>query len=499
MRPRGPGPFRPRRRARARPAVGGHRAPGDRRCDARGPGRDRRRGDPEPDHHERSAGDRRPKSPEGPARQSAPRRRQSPPARGARARLHRQGSDPPGRGPCPDPHPRDGRRRGHACGPGRRRDARRDPARGRDRRRRAAPRPRRRDGGGGGPPEDRRLPAHHAAQRRRAEHPGDEGERRGARHPHPGHGQGGLDGGPQEPAPLGHRDHQVRRHAQPARGHPARHRPEPRMDQGVRRGPQPGAQPEDPAGAVGPVPGTPRDARPAHHLRRQERSRAGAPHGPQHVPGAHPAGEEDLQEGALMRFLKAIRNLLGNYQLKSGIYHYDRGETQQAIDYLNRTLQAPDSTEPDRRMALYYLTQAYISQAEKCEDASDMEKAAEAYRQALAMTPDYPDLHFRLGSLYARFGLDGDAIAALRRACELHPEYMEARVQLALLLVKTRETEAAAREFGAVRDLAIRSIDQPYAAGRRSLERGDLEEAEACMRSAFLRRPETFDFHYRRG
>jgi tetratricopeptide (TPR) repeat protein len=200
-----------------------------------------------------------------------------------------------------------------------------------------------------------------------------------------------------------------------------------------------------------------------------------------------------------MRFLKAIRNLLGNYQLKSGIYHYDRGETQQAIEYLNRSLQAADSTEPDRRMALYYLTQAYISQAEKCEDASDMEKAAEAYRQALVMTPDYPDLHFRLGSLYARFGLDGDAIATLRRACELHPDYMEARVQLALLLVKTRDAEGAGREFAAVRDLAIRAIDQPYAAGTRSLERGDLEAAEACMRAAFLRRPETFDTHYRRG
>jgi tetratricopeptide (TPR) repeat protein len=200
-----------------------------------------------------------------------------------------------------------------------------------------------------------------------------------------------------------------------------------------------------------------------------------------------------------MRFLRSIRNLLGNYQLKSGIYHYDRGETQQAIDYLGRTLQAADSTEPDRRMALYYLTQAYIGQAEKCEDANEMEKAADAYRQALAMTPDYPDLHFRLGSLCARFGLDGDAIQSLRRATELHPDYMEARVQLALLLVKTRDTAAAAREFATVRELAIRAIDQPYAAGSRSLEAGDFEAAESCMRSAFLRRPETFDFHYRRG
>jgi tetratricopeptide (TPR) repeat protein len=59
-----------------------------------------------------------------------------------------------------------------------------------------------------------------------------------------------------------------------------------------------------------------------------------------------------------MRFLRAVRNLLGNYQLKSGIYHYDRGESQQAIEYLTRALGAADSTESDRAMALYYLTHA---------------------------------------------------------------------------------------------------------------------------------------------
>ena len=200
-----------------------------------------------------------------------------------------------------------------------------------------------------------------------------------------------------------------------------------------------------------------------------------------------------------MRFLKSIRNLLGNYQLKSGIYHCDRGETQQAIDYLTKAIQAPDSTEPDRRMALYYLTQAYIGQAERSEDANEMEKAAEAYRQALATTPDYPDLHFRLGSLFARFGLNGDAIQALTRAIELHPDYMEARVQLAFLLLKTRDTAGAAREFAAVRELAVRAIDQPYEAGQVCLERDQADEAEVMMRSAFLRRPESFDFHFRRG
>ena len=154
-----------------------------------------------------------------------------------------------------------------------------------------------------------------------------------------------------------------------------------------------------------------------------------------------------------MRFLKSIRNLLGNYQLKSGIYHYDRGESQQAIDYLAKAMQSPDSTESDRRMALYYLTQAYIGLAEKCEDANEMEKAVEAYRQALTIAPDYPDLHFRLGALCARFGLALDAIQSFRRAVELNPDYLEARVQMAMLLLHKREDGEAAREFGAVRDL----------------------------------------------
>jgi tetratricopeptide (TPR) repeat protein len=200
-----------------------------------------------------------------------------------------------------------------------------------------------------------------------------------------------------------------------------------------------------------------------------------------------------------MRFLKSIRNLLGNYQLKSGIYHYDRGETVQALDYLTRALQAPDSTESDRRMALYYLTQAYIGQAERLEESNEMEKAVEAYRQALAITPDYPDLHFRLGTLCVRFGLTLEASESFRRAIAIHPDYLEARVQLAFLLLQARETEQAAREFAAVRELALRTIEAPYQQGHDCLERGETESAEAWMRTAFLRRPESFEFHFRRG
>ena len=200
-----------------------------------------------------------------------------------------------------------------------------------------------------------------------------------------------------------------------------------------------------------------------------------------------------------MRLLKSIRNLLGNYQLKSGLYHYDRGESKQAIEFLARAVQSPESTEADRRLAVYYLTQTHIGAAEKFEEVRDLEKAVEAYGAALALTPDYPDIHFRLGALYEKFVLSLEAIEAYRRAIAINADYLEARVRLAFLLLGNGQREEAQAEFAAARDLSVRALDDPYGKAAAALERGETREAEVWMREAFQRRPESFAFHYRRA
>ena len=200
-----------------------------------------------------------------------------------------------------------------------------------------------------------------------------------------------------------------------------------------------------------------------------------------------------------MRLLKSIRNLLGNYQLKSGLYHYYRGESKQAIEFLTRILATPETPETDRRMAIYYLTQTYIAAAEKSEEAKNLEAAVEGYKEALALTPDYPDIHFRMGGLYARFGLSLEAIQCLRRACELHAGYLEARVQLAFLLLENGQKDEAVAEFTAARDLAVRALEEPFRKAQEAIARGDTQGAGEWMRETFLRRPESFGFHYRRA
>jgi len=200
-----------------------------------------------------------------------------------------------------------------------------------------------------------------------------------------------------------------------------------------------------------------------------------------------------------MRLLKSIRNLLGNYQLKSGLYHYYRGESKQAIEFLTRVLQAPETPESDRRMAVYYLTQTHIAAAEKSEEARNVEAAVEGYREALKLAPDYPDIHFRMGGLYARFDLSLEAIECYRRAVALHRGYLEARVQLAFLLLQTGQKDEAIAEFKAARDLALRAVDEPFRKAEEALARGEGREGEEWMRETFLRRPESFTFHYRRA
>ena len=200
-----------------------------------------------------------------------------------------------------------------------------------------------------------------------------------------------------------------------------------------------------------------------------------------------------------MRLLKSIRNQLGNYQLKSGIYHYSRGESKQAIEYLNRALNGSDSSETDRRMALYYLTETHIAAAEVFEAAHDLERAVQEYRQALKLTPGYADIHFRMGALYTRFDLIPESIEAYGHAVELNPHYLEARVQLAFQLLLAGRKDEALAEFKKSRDLARKAIDSPYAKGLKSFERDDLNEGQEWMREALQRRPESFAFHYRRG
>ena len=112
-----------------------------------------------------------------------------------------------------------------------------------------------------------------------------------------------------------------------------------------------------------------------------------------------------------MQLLKAVRSQLDNYHLKSGMFHFHRGEFSQAAGYLNRAIRSPEAAgNAHHQLSLYYLTQTHIGAGEEHEERKNRAAAIQEYRQALEMQPGYPDLHYRIGSLQVEEGNLPEAI-----------------------------------------------------------------------------------------
>lgn len=64
----------------------------------------------------------------------------------------------------------------------------------------------------------------------------------------------------------------------------------------------------------------------------------------------------------------------------------------------------------------------------------DYDFALAELKKALSLHPDYPDLHNMLGIAYANTGMTDDAIMEFETALKINPEYLKARLNLALSL-----------------------------------------------------------------
>src|SRR5262245_10662494 len=116
--------------------------------------------------------------------------------------------------------------------------------------------------------------------------------------------------------------------------------------------------------------------------------------------------------GSSMRFLKEVRNLMGSYHVKSGIYHFYRNEFKQEVDFFMKALKdEPTVSESDRRTARFFLTQTFIHSAEKQAAGGDLAGAARDYVRASEVSPEFPDIRYSLGQTYEAMGRVDEAIA----------------------------------------------------------------------------------------
>ena len=75
------------------------------------------------------------------------------------------------------------------------------------------------------------------------------------------------------------------------------------------------------------------------------------------------------------------------------------------------------------------------------------EEAAREIREALAIHGEFPDLHHLLGLALSLSGDREAAVASFRQALHLNPRYVEARLNLAIVLNDLGRYDEALREF----------------------------------------------------
>ncbi len=199
-----------------------------------------------------------------------------------------------------------------------------------------------------------------------------------------------------------------------------------------------------------------------------------------------------------MRLLREVRNLMGSYHVKSGIYHFYRNEFKQAVDFFTKALKdEPTLGEGDRRTARFFLTQTYIHSAEKLAAAGDLEGAARDYLRAGEVSPEFPDIRFSLGRTYEAMDRLDEAIEQYRLAIASNASYDHAGTALAFCLLHAGRDDEAAEAFRAVLASRMRRLAEPFEKGLQRLHEGMASEAEEFFQEAFLAAPNKFEGHYR--
>jgi tetratricopeptide (TPR) repeat protein len=201
-----------------------------------------------------------------------------------------------------------------------------------------------------------------------------------------------------------------------------------------------------------------------------------------------------------MRLLKEVRSVTENYHVKSGMFHYFRGEYRQAEEFFRKALKDEgDLSSADLRNARHYLTLSLMDLAVRLHAGGELEQAAEQLRRAADVGEGFPDIHFRHGKVLEELDRVDDAIDAYRQATQCRPEYLEAFVALGFCLLRAGRVEATAKAFESARQLKTQGINAPHAKGVELLRGGDVQGAAERFHEAYLAAPQLSDEYRRKG
>jgi tetratricopeptide (TPR) repeat protein len=169
------------------------------------------------------------------------------------------------------------------------------------------------------------------------------------------------------------------------------------------------------------------------------------------------------------------------------------GQFAQALAWMERAVAA--AQEPRDPVAT---VRSLTRIGRLAEGAGDLESAERALAWALRLKPDYADLNLRYAGILLARHRPAESRRALEHALRVHPRFLTARIELALLDAREgRIGEALAALREVQRDSQIEE-PRAFLQGMRCLERADCDEAGAYLRRALHGADPHLDFQLER-
>jgi len=129
--------------------------------------------------------------------------------------------------------------------------------------------------------------------------------------------------------------------------------------------------------------------------------------------------------------------LFNNEHYSRGIQLYDHGLYSEAIVEFECVVdEVREGKSPERKLAAFYMGEAYANLGRDHLAKRLFDQAEEELKLALALYPDYADLHLFLGiAFYKQHNYD-DAAKQIHSALQLNPKYAKAMIYLGLTLLR---------------------------------------------------------------
>jgi tetratricopeptide (TPR) repeat protein len=156
-----------------------------------------------------------------------------------------------------------------------------------------------------------------------------------------------------------------------------------------------------------------------------------------------------------------------------------QGELAGAVEALAK-LATPGAPDPQRTEVALALARI----ASDAEGAGELELAERALAGAVEARATFADLHCRRARLLARLDRRIDARRALERALKINPQYLEARLERAMMDAREGQVGEALEALRRIaREFPVKE-PQAFQRGVRDLERAEWEEAGSLLRCA---------------